>query len=69
MSRLTSSRAIRQILGERFGIPAHMVKEDHIKILMSYCTFQDLRRLNEEDMEAFLAEGKANGLFFSTPAE
>jgi len=54
---------IREILGSRFGIPAGQIRRSDIKTLMSYCTFRDLQRLCEEDMEAFLAEGKKRGLF------
>ena len=63
MSRSTLD--IRSILGRRFNIHRHLIKEDDIKTLMGYMDMGDLSKLDGDDMETFLAEGRRSGMFFN----
>ena len=62
-----STLEIRKIIGNRFAIAAHMVRPDDIKTLMSYMTLGDLKDLTSDEVDAFVAEGKRNGLFRMAP--
>lgn len=61
-----STLTLRQILGNRFKIPAHQIRPADFKVLMSYFTIHDLRDLTEEEMTEFIATGKQNGMFFAS---
>ena len=58
-----STLLLRQIIGARFNIPAHQVRPDDFKVLMSYMSMQDLKALSPEEVDAFVAEGRRNTLF------
>jgi hypothetical protein len=60
-----STLVLRKLIGRRFNIHAHLIREDDIKTLMGYMNMGDLADLSEEEMTAFLAKGRENGMFFS----
>ena len=64
-----STLDIRAILGRRFNIHRHLIKEDDIKTLMGYMTIDDMRKLDEDDMKTFIGEGRRGGMFFAPSKE
>ena len=56
-----SSKLVRQALAKRFGV--RDVRVDDVKTLMSYLTMHDLKKMDQDEVDAVLREGKRHGLF------
>jgi hypothetical protein len=57
-----STLAIRKVLGKRFMIAPHLIKPEDIKTLMGYMHIGDLHDMTVEEVNAFVAAGRGNGL-------
>ena len=64
-----STLAIRKVLGKRFNIAPHMIRPVDFKVLMSYMAIGDLREMTNEEVDAFVAEGRRNGILRNGAAQ
>jgi hypothetical protein len=54
---------IREIIGKRFRIKPELIKDDHIKFFMNYMGMSDIRTMSEAEVDVFMKEAKAVGIF------
>jgi hypothetical protein len=64
-----STLILRKILSRRFNIHRHLIKPDDIRTLMGYMTIDDMSKLDEDEMKAFIGEGRRFGMFFAPSRE
>jgi hypothetical protein len=54
---------IREIIGKRFRIQPELIKDQDIKFWMSNMGMADIRTMEQEEVDVFMKEAKAVGIF------